>query len=375
MSERVVVRLGDVADVRWGDTSTTKASYVPNGHVAYSASGPDGYLPHADYTAKGIVLSAIGAKCGQVWLAKGAWSCIKNTIRILEKDSDACIEYLYWHLLLTHPWPKRGSAQPFISQQDARSVPISLPPLDEQRAVAQVLGALDDKIAVNDHLGGKYEALLRLYFADLRMDTEPSTSEVLVSELIELNPRTAISTGGDAAYLDMGALPTSSARVTSWSRRPPKSGARFRNGDTVMARITPCLENGKVAFVDFLDDGEVGVGSTEFIVLRARPGVPTHLPYFLARSPRFRAHAIQNMSGSSGRQRVGANSLAPFPLSPPDASRLERFGESAAAAFAHMKSLDTESRYLRELRDTLLPRLMSGEVRVREAEELVEDAT
>ena len=63
-------RLGDVADVLWGDTSTTKASYTPTGFPAYSASGRDGFLPHADFERTGVVISAIGAECGKTWLAR-----------------------------------------------------------------------------------------------------------------------------------------------------------------------------------------------------------------------------------------------------------------------------------------------------------------
>jgi len=122
-----VKRLEDIADVKWGDTSTTKQAYVFDGYDAYSASGLDGKLDHFDYTQDGIVLSAIGANCGLTWLAKGKWSCIKNTIRILEKDSDVNIEYLF--LLTSRPnyWRRRGAAQPFLSQTEANMYPVLKP--------------------------------------------------------------------------------------------------------------------------------------------------------------------------------------------------------------------------------------------------------
>ncbi len=116
-----VTNLGGIADIKWGDTSTTKKSYIEKGYNAYSASGLDGKLDHFDYDQDGIVLSAIGANCGITWLAKGKWSCIKNTIRILKKDPGVDIEYLF---LLTSQygyWKRRGAAQPFISQTEANS--------------------------------------------------------------------------------------------------------------------------------------------------------------------------------------------------------------------------------------------------------------
>ena len=89
---------------------------------------------------------------------------------------------------------------------------------------------------------------------------------------------------------------------------------RFTNGDTLVARITPCLENGKTAYVDFLQHGRIGWGSTEYIVMRPKPPLPSELAYCLARSAGFREFAIQNMTGTSGRQRVPAKALSQFLL-------------------------------------------------------------
>lgn len=114
------VKMGDVANIKWGDTSKTKKSYVPenNAFIAYSASGPDGFLPYFDYDQTGIVLSAIGANCGKTWLARGKWSCIKNTIRYFTKSDVVSNEFLYLATEGGDVWPTRGSAQPFISQGD-----------------------------------------------------------------------------------------------------------------------------------------------------------------------------------------------------------------------------------------------------------------
>lgn len=269
-----------------------------------------------------------------------------------------------------------GAVQQHFNVGSARNMQIALPSLFEQRALSLVLGALDDKIAVNGRIANTYGELLSTRFTDLRVDTDPAGAMgISVSQLVEFNPALRVARDADAVYLDMAAVPTDGATVSEWSRREPKSGTRFANGDTVMARITPCLENGKTAFVDFMDDGEVGIGSTEFIIMRARPGVPIHLPYFLARSSRFRNYAIQNMVGSSGRQRVAATQLMDFPLTRPDSDHMSDFGTAATDAFRYMRSLADESRKLAELRDTLLPKLMSGEIRVRDAEKVVEDVT
>ena len=108
-------------------------------------------------------------------------------------------------------------------------------------------------------------------------------------------------------------------------------GSKFCNGDTIMARITPYLENGKTAFVDVLDDGEVGFGSTEFIVLRAKKGISDpQFVYYLATSPVFRNIAIKSMVGSSGRQRVQQSVLDELELTAPPLQEQERIGSFLA---------------------------------------------
>ena len=117
-----VKKLGSLADIKWGDTSTTKESYVEGGYAAYSASGLDGQLDHYDFDQMGIVLSAIGAQCGKTWLARGKWSCIKNTIRFWAKSECVSTEFLFLATAGQDFWPRRGAAQPFISQGDAERI-------------------------------------------------------------------------------------------------------------------------------------------------------------------------------------------------------------------------------------------------------------
>ena len=114
--EYPLIKLGDYTDLTWGDTNTTKNSYVTEGYLAYSASGPDGKLDHYDYDCEGIVLSAIGADCGKTWFASGKWSCIKNTIRFWSTFDDLDNRFLYFATREKDFWPRRGGAQPFIKK-------------------------------------------------------------------------------------------------------------------------------------------------------------------------------------------------------------------------------------------------------------------
>ena len=195
-----------------------------------------------------------------------------------------------------------------------------------------------------------------------------------LSEVMEVNPRRSLKKGEVAPYLDMKNMPTQSARALQVYERKFGSGVRFTGGDTLVVRITPFLENGKTCFVDFLGEGNVGWGSTEYIVLRPKLPLPAKFAYFLARTEQFRTYAISNMTGTSGRQRVPAASLSQFTLVVPPAEIVDHFGETAQTIVSSMKVRDEESCALAAIRDALLPKLPSGELRVPEAERMAEEA-
>jgi type I restriction enzyme, S subunit len=255
-----------------------------------------------------------------------------------------------------------------ISLSTVGSWPVTMPDVAEQRAIAEVLGALDDKIAANAKLRLSAEGLLRAKFDALRMITnESGANRIVLNDLCDLSPKTPAPTSGEPIYLEMQRLPTQGMTIDSWEQRPARGGARFQNGDTLMARITPCLENRKTGYVDFVPPGETGLGSTEYIVMRPRPGVPTALPYFIAVNEEFRQFAIRHMVGTSGRQRVSAEDLRPFAMNAPSAEDVNKFERLSAPALQLFSSLRDESRRLTQLRDILLPLLMSGRLRARDA--------
>lgn len=281
-----------------------------------------------------------------------------------------------------------------------------LPPPLEQRAIAYILGTLDDKIELNRRRNQTLEAMARALFKDWFVDFGPVRAKmegrepylsaelwqrfpdrlddegkpqgweiVPASELIEFNPTEPMRKGTPAPYLDMASLPTSG----SWSNPPIMrdfgSGMRFRNGDTLLARITPCLENGKTAFVQCLPEDTVGWGSTEYIVMRPKAPIPAEYAYLLARDNAFREHAIRSMTGTSGRQRAQGDSVAEFKLASPENKNLWHvFAKQVAPTFETIRSNAKASETLATLRDTLLPRLISGELRIKDAETFMEGA-
>lgn len=139
-----------------------------------------------------------------------------------------------------------------------------------------------------------------------------------LKDFLTINPAEKLPKGTTAKKVPMDRLQPFCKEIPEYEFAEYSGGTKFRNGDTIMARITPCLENGKVAMVSILNDGEVGFGSTEYIVFRAKSGVSDpHFVYYLVCSPAIREPAIKSMVGSSGRQRVQTDVVANLELDLP----------------------------------------------------------
>jgi len=139
-----------------------------------------------------------------------------------------------------------------------------------------------------------------------------------IQNIADFNPREQLAKGVLAKSVPMAMLKEFQRQITGYEIKAFNGGAKFRNGDTLLAKITPCLENGKTAFVDILDDGDVAFGSTEFIVLRAKNETNPEFLYYFSISPDFRKRAIECMEGTSGRQRVNENTLKTLELPIPE---------------------------------------------------------
>jgi len=148
-----------------------------------------------------------------------------------------------------------------------------------------------------------------------------------LSDIADFNPRETIKKGAVAKKISMDVLRPFYRDVPYYTEECFSGGTKFRNGDTIMARITPCLENGKIAHVSILNDGEVGFGSTEYIVYRAKEGIANKdYLYYLVCSPEVREPAIKSMVGSSGRQRVQTDVVKNLEIDVPPLVDQEKIG-------------------------------------------------
>ena len=349
-------------------------------------------------------------KCALISNDNVGWLCGTGCL-LVRPDPEKCDPaFLSLHISApeTRDWLRQhavGLVMPNLNTDILSKIPLNLPPIGEQRIIADLLSSLDDKIELNRRMAATLEEMARALFKSWFVDFDPVRAKAegrdtglpddvaalfpdrfgeggiperwtfgAVTHILDVNPSTPLRVGTPAPYVDMAALPTAGPSVSGYITRDASSGSRFQRDDTLVARITPCLENGKTAFVDFLPSGQTGWGSTEFIVLRPRAPMSCAWPYLLARYEPFRAHLIGAMTGSSGRQRVPPSAVGAWEMALPPPAILVAFAEIVDPAFTRIGAASKESKSLRELRDTLLPKLISGEIRIQNAEAAVEAA-
>jgi type I restriction enzyme S subunit len=272
-----------------------------------------------------------------------------------------------------------GATVRHLNMKDIRALAIpELPRLEEQKIRASIIKNYDNLIATNQRrivlLEAAARCLYREWFVHLRFPGHETVKmvdgvpdgwgRVTYTDLVEVNPRTSFEKDKERPFVEMASLSESSMVIGPRSSRVISGGAKFKNGDTLLARITPCIENGKTGFVQFLeDDSAVASGSTEFIVLRSLKVNPWWV-YCSAREDNFREHAIRSMSGSDGRQRVNTDCFAKLETLQPAQSVLKQFSLAVTDSFAQIEQMTEQNTLLAKARDALLPKLMSGQLDV-----------
>ena len=198
---------------------------------------------------------------------------------------------------------------------------------------------------------------MQLYFDKWFIENYECNSTL--NTIAYVNPTRTLSKNQVAKCFDMSTLPVKGCVPVGCEYKPYNGGMKFINGDTIFARITPCLENGKAAFMNILEDDEVAFGSTEYIVLSPKEKIPPSFFYFLARNTAFITYAVAHMNGSSGRQRVSGSDIANFPIKMPSHSDLQLFDNYASKVLDEMKYIALEIAKLKELQ-TILTATISG---------------
>ena len=377
-----------------GDVPLIKGENVAQGYIAWEKSK---YWPVTDiegYERFGLGAGDIVLAMDRPWVTAGLkWACLKphdppsllvQRVARLRAKPGLRQEYLNYVIASAHfaDYVRNimgGTNVPHISGAQIKAFKFRLPSEDTQNAIAEILSAYDDLSENNRRRIALLEEAARLlyreWFVHLRFpgheharitDGLPEGWERLsASAAFEVNPKTPRNDDGAVCYVPMAALSETGMVIdrAPSEMREKSTSVRFRNGDTLFARITPCLENGKTGFVQWLADGEIACGSTEFIVLRGRR-VSNYFVYLTARQHDFRENAIRSMIGSSGRQRVQPSCFDRYLVPVPPHILGTLFDETVAGIFAQIGNLDSQNQRLAQARDLLLPRLMNGEIAV-----------
>jgi type I restriction enzyme S subunit len=382
--------LGQVIELQRGHDlpeRDRKPGFIP----VIGSAGPNGWHDTAKAPGPGVTVGRSGASVGVVtFVREPFWP--HNTV-LYVKDFKGNDPRFVSYLLMTLPLAElnSGAAQPSLNRNFLYPVPVSIPRPEDQRRIASFLGTYDDLIEVNRRRIALLEQTARRLFeewvvrfqfpghADCQFIETPDGAIPHewhmgeADELIEFDPPTALPREGRKPFIPMDSLATDTSLITAVEWRDGLSGAKFKNGDTLFARITPCLENGKTGIVRNLPGAGFGFGSTEFIVMRGRVAGPAYC-YLLARLEAFRHHARKSMSGASGRQRVRTESIRTFKLAVPPADILSRFELVAWPLLELSGVLGATNGALRSARDLILPRLVSGELTIPTAERELETA-
>jgi len=344
-----------------------------------SSSGITGYHNVAKIDGPGVVTGRYGTLGEVFYLSEPFWPL--NTalyVQDFKGNNQRFAAYFLKNILSGIASDK--AAVPGVNRNDlhARKVTITKD-LGQQERIASVLSAYDDLIENNRRriqlLEQAARLLYREWFVRLRFpghehvkikDGVPEGWELTnLPDVIAVNPQTPVEKEKEIWYVPMSALSETgmTANTADFERRTRHTNVKFRKNDVLLARITPCLENGKTGFAYFLHDDEVACGSTEFIVLRGKNVSPTFV-YSLARSYPFRENAIKSMTGSSGRQRVQVSSFDEYKVVLPPKHLIELFDEIVSKNFEQIRVLTEQNDKLNQARDLLLPRLMNGVIPV-----------
>lgn len=343
-----------------------------------SSSGITGRHNIAKAEPPGVVTGRYGT-IGEVFFITEPYWPLNTALYIVDFKGNDCrfAAYLLRNTLKNYKSEK--AAVPGVDRNVLHLIKVRATDRTTQERVVSILSAYDDLIENNRRRIALLEEAARMiyreWFVDFRFPGHahinivhgiPEGWERLpASQAFEVNPTTRRADEGTIRYVPMSALSENGMVINPehLEERAQSTSVRFRNGDTLFARITPCLENGKTSFVQCLETSEVACGSTEFIVLRGRR-VSSYFVYLTARLHDFRENAIRSMIGSSGRQRVQPSCFDRYfvPV-PPDAIAV-LFDEAVSELFRQIGNLDQQNHKLAEARDLLLPRLMNGEIAV-----------
>lgn len=361
------------------DLSGYTSRYISEGERCISRKGLEN--SSAKLLPKNTVLLTTRAPIGYVALSDTELTTNQGFKNLICKQDVAIPEFIYYLLKLNKNLLEghaTGSTFKELSGSRLKNIVFTLPDIETQKKIASILSTYDDLFENNRRriqlLEKAAHRLYREWFIKFRfpghehvkfVDGLPEGWKLLsINEVFEINPKVkTCKDKNNIKHFPMGALSATglSIDLSSVEIRNKYTGSKFRNGDVLFARITPCLENGKTALVQCLSDKEIACGSTEFIIIRPK-NTCSGFAYCTARQENFRGAAIKTMIGSSGRQRVQPHFFDNFRIAYPTQDLIDEFRLLTSNNFKLIATLESINIKLSQARDILLPKLINGDI-------------
>ena len=332
-SKYPIVTLGSFpADIRKGKSITRKNA--TEGQYKVVAGGVSYAYHHNEYNRPEgtITISASGANAGYVnqWKEKiFASDC--TTVNV---DNPLSASYIYNYLKSKQDEIfklARGAAQPHVYPDDIKGFPIPLPPMEIQRAIVEECAVVDAEYESSRMSIEEYRSKISKVFVELEV-LAGGGKPLYIKDICLVNPSkrevSELSLDTIVSFLEMSSISNNGFIDTRQDRTLKEvmkgSYTYFRDGDIIIAKITPCMENGKCALVSGLTNG-IGFGSSEFLVFRNSSSAvkQEYLFYYLNRES-IRKQAEQRMTGASGHRRVPIDFYRELPIPVPPLQEQER---------------------------------------------------
>lgn len=309
-----------------------------------------------------------GDKIGIAMLSEYDEALVSQAYTVFEIIDHSLLDPSYLMMWFRRPefdryarFKSHGSVREIFDWQELCETELPIPSIEKQREIVREYNTIVNRIALNEQLIQKLEetaqAIYKSWFVE-GLDED----KVKLKEYIETNPKLELKKGSYSTYIEMANLSELSMCISGKRKRDFIGGSKFQNDDILLARITPCLENGKTAFVNVLEKHEVAGGSTEFIVMRAKKGISPYWVYCLAKDENFRSFAISSMIGSSGRQRVHEKYLEEYDLPRIDLVIMQKFNNTAKPIFELIRLKSKEKEELHQIKFLLYSKMIKVQV-------------
>ena len=287
-----------------------------------------------------------------------------NTTLVLEPKDGSLLPELLPFIMQSESFTEfsvknsKGSVNPYINWSDLARYEFPLPPLDEQRRIAEILWAADEVITKNLVTLQRIISLKDSVEEESFFRCRDSGQPTLLSEIAEVNPSSKSKCNDEelVSFITMADVSEDGEIINQQSKmygEVKKGYTAFQDGDILFAKITPCMENGKGALAQNLING-IGFGSTEFHVLRPIDSRDTAFIYFLTMNKKFRQQARRFMRGTAGQLRVPKDFLDEYVLDClPKVTLREEMGR---------KLIEVNSSYLEQKRSIEKAKIVKAEL-------------